>query len=201
MVVGLTGGIGSGKTTVCNIFEFLGIPIYNADNRAKDLIVSETNIQSQMIDLFGEKVYDKTGKYNNKMVAAIVFNDAEKMTQLNEIVHPAVKDDYLHWLAQQATAYTIHESALLIESSFAGLMDQVILVIASEEVRIIRLMNSRGLSRDESLRRIATQMSDEDKKIFADHIIINDEKTGLIKQCIELHHELLREISENYVNN
>lgn len=192
--VGITGGIGSGKTTVCKIFETLGIPIYYADDRAKWLMVNSPALQTGIINLFGKESYDEAGQLNRAYIGGIAFKHPKKLQKLNALVHPAVFVDGENWqqeqLAQQFP-YTLKEAALLYESGSHKFLDKMIVVTAPEEMRIERVMKRDGLDREAVQDRIARQMPEAEKVAQADYIITNDGQQLLIPQVLEIHQELL----------
>lgn len=185
--VGITGGIASGKSFVASMFEALGIPVYYADREAKRLIATETDMIRDIRKLLGEKAYSEDGRYNTKYVAAIVFNDREKLMALNSIVHPRVKADYMSWHECQEAPYTLHESALIYEGGFSPLMDKIIVVTAPEDVRISRLMSRDHITEEQAIRKISSQMPEQEKVDMADFVIHNDGKRLLIDQVWAVH--------------
>lgn len=185
-VIGITGGIGSGKTTTCQIFEQLGVPVYYADVRAKQLMV-EDPLKSKIVQAFGERAYNN-GQLDRSYLAKEVFNSKEKLSVLNGIVHPAVGDDFDEWLEQNSKVpYVLKEAAILFESGAYHAVDYTVLVIAPEDVRINRVMQRDGSTRDEVLQRMNNQWTQERKAKLADHIINNDGSHMLIPQVLELH--------------
>lgn len=185
-VIGITGGIGSGKTTTCQIFEQLGVPVYYADVRAKQLMV-EDPLKSKVVQAFGERAYNN-GQLDRSYLAKEVFNSKEKLSVLNGIVHPAVGDDFDEWLEQNSKVpYVLKEAAILFESGAYHAVDYTVLVIAPEDVRINRVMQRDGSTRDEVLQRMNNQWTQERKAKLADHIINNDGSHMLIPQVLELH--------------
>jgi len=195
--VGITGGIGSGKTTVCRIFEVLGIPVYYADDRAKAIMVENTAVVEQIKNLFGSEAYLPDGSLNRAHIAEVAFNDQEKLNQLNGIVHPAVFADGDAWHKQQTDVpYTLKEAALLFESGGYKLMDKMITVVAPEELRIQRVVQRDGSSKEQVQKRIAKQMLDEEKIKPADYVIHNDGTHLLTKQVLEIHNDLLKQAKE-----
>jgi dephospho-CoA kinase len=185
--IGITGGIGSGKTTVCQIFESLGIPIYYADYWAKWLIENDEKIVAEMVQAFGAETYID-GKYNRAYIADIVFKDKSKLAQINAIVHPAVEQHSQNWHAQQIHApYTIKEAALMIESGSHQYLDGLIVVTAPEAVRIVRVMARDGSDENAVRNRIANQMPESQKVALADWVIENDGKRGIVPQVWTLH--------------
>jgi dephospho-CoA kinase len=191
--VGITGGIGSGKTTVCQLFEILGIPVYYADARAKDLIVNNLEVKEKIIDLFGTEAYLQDGSYNRAYIAKIVFEDKEKLQQLNQIVHPAVYQDGEDWhKAQEKVPYTLKEAALLFEGQGYKFMDKVILVVAPEHVRIERVVQRDNSNEEAVKKRIKQQLPDAEKIKLADFIILNDGKAPLVPQVLKIHDRLMK---------
>ncbi len=192
--IGITGGIGSGKTTVCKIFETFGIPIYYADDRAKWLMVNDLNLVENIKDLFGQNAYLADGSLHRKHIANIVFQNQAKLQALNELVHPAVWEDGERWFsALQNVPYTLKEAALLVESNSYQQLDKLIVVTASLETKISRVMLRDGLTKEEVEARIAKQMPDEQKITFADYLIYNDGQQLLLPQITNLHRKILNE--------
>jgi dephospho-CoA kinase len=189
--VGITGGIGSGKTTVCKIFEKFGVPVYYADERAKHLMVSRQEIIDKVKEIFGKKAYLPDGSLDRKYIAGIAFNHPEKLRQLNAVVHPAIHRDGNEWHRQQNVPYTLNEAALMVESSGHKRMDVLIVVTAPEELRIKRVMDRDGVSKQAVLERIKNQLPEEEKVNAADFIIENDGKNSLILQVWDLHKKLI----------
>ncbi len=192
--VGITGGIGSGKTTVCKIFETLGIPIYYADDRAKWLMVNSPALQTGIINLFGKESYDEEGQLNRAYIGGIAFKHPKKLQKLNALVHPAVFVDGENWQQEQLALqfpYTLKEAALLYESGSHKFLDKMIVVTAPEELRIERVMKRDGLDREAVQDRIARQMPEAGKVAQADYIINNDGQQLLIPQVLEIHQQLL----------
>lgn len=190
--VGITGGIGSGKTTVCKVFEFFGIPVYYADERAKAIMAENKQVIKAVRTLFGPEAYQRNGSLNRNYIAAIVFEDKEKLAALNSIVHPAVFEDGENWhRLQKNVPYTIKEAALLFESGGYKTLDKTITVFAPKEVRIKRVMDRDGLSRSAVMSRIKNQMPDEAKKRLTDFVIKNGGTHLIIQQVWQIHHELL----------
>jgi dephospho-CoA kinase len=185
--------MGSGKTTACKLFEFLGIPVYYADDRAKWLMNNDTTIREQLIAAFGTSTYTPDGQLDRAYLAKLVFNDQNKLDRLNSIVHPAVRADGIRWdEAHQETPYTLREAALLYESGIDQLLDQIICVTAPEEVRIARVV-ARDNSTIEAVKaRMDKQWPEEKKVALADYIIHNDGQQSLIQQVYDLHHQLLQ---------
>jgi len=189
--IGITGGIGSGKSTAAAIFEVLGIPVYYADSRAKGLMVNNPKLVVAIKKLFGQKAYLSDGALNRTHIADIAFNNPEKLKKLNALVHPAVKLDYEQWHAQQKNVpFTLKEAALLFESGAAHELDAIIEVFAAQKIRIDRVRQRDGLTRKQVLSRIRSQMPEREKRKLADFVLLNDGKKGLIKQVLDLHQRL-----------
>ena len=142
--VGITGGIGSGKSTVCKVFSLLGVPVFEADHEAKQLMDSDDRIRKGLIDLFGKSVYTENGRVDRKKLASIIFNDDIQLQKVNELVHPIVRSEFIKWSENQSVPYIVHEAAILFESGFYKLMDFTILVSAPEAERIARVTKRDG---------------------------------------------------------
>lgn len=191
--VGITGGIGSGKTTVCRVFALLGIPVYYADEAAKELMQTHPAILAGLRELFGEEAFDAAGAPDRKKIAALVFHDKEKLAKLNALVHPLVRKHFDDWLEAQAGApYTLKEAAILFESGTYEQMDKIITVAAPVEIRIERVINRDKVTADDVRKRLANQMSDEEKIKRSDYVIFNDDHDLLLPQVLKIHEELLR---------
>lgn len=187
--IGLTGGIGSGKTTVAKIFELLNVPVYYADEASKRLYHTNAELKASLIKHFGKEVY--TGhQLNRHRLAAIVFNDAAKLELLNNLVHPLTIKDAEEWMGQQTAPYIIKEAALLFEAGSAGGLDHIIGVSAPQHLRIKRVMDRDGISREEVLDRIKRQMDEEIKILLCDFVIKNDEQQLVIPQVLALHEKI-----------
>ncbi|MFZ2897038.1 MAG: dephospho-CoA kinase [Saprospiraceae bacterium] len=190
--IGLTGGIGSGKSTVARIFEVLGIPVYYADDRAKQLMVEDPELKAGIVALFGAEAYSQN-ELNRAHIAHLAFSDPSLLKKLEALVHPAVLADGERWHnAQQGVPYTIKEAALLFESGSYKALDKIIVVTAPLELRIERVMRRDQISRDSVMSRIARQMLEEEKKMLADFVIDNDGSRSLIRQVWEIHRQILQ---------
>lgn len=191
MRIGITGGIGSGKTTVCRIFEALGVPVYYADDRAKALMTTDAELMAGIRALFGAEAYTSDGALNRPHIAAKAFGNADILAQLNALVHPAVHRDANRWSDAQNAPYTLREAALLYESGGDAHLDRIIAVYAPESVRLERVMARDQATEAQVLARMRQQLSDEVKRERADFVILNDGHTALIPQVHELHQALL----------
>lgn len=190
--VGITGGIGSGKTLVCSIFDKIGIPVYDADSRARSLMNHDPGLVSEITDLLGEEAY-RDGSLDREYVAGKVFMNEDLLNRLNRIVHPAVRDDYLQWVKERTDVpYVIEEAAILFESGAHRFMDLTVLVYAPEDLRIRRVMERDGVSEEEVRMRMRHQMNEEEKKKLADQMISNDGTEMLLPQIIWLHEYILK---------
>jgi dephospho-CoA kinase len=191
--IGITGGIGSGKTTVCKIFEQLGIPVFYADTVAKEIMVTDPILRKGIIAAFGVESYELSGKLNNKHIAQIVFNNKVELEKLNALVHPAVFRAFESW--QQTipaeVPYNLKEAALLFESGSYRMCDHSILVTAPKAVKIQRVMERDGVTSEQVEARMDKQLSDEEKNKMADFLITNDESQSVILQVLELHHQFI----------
>ena len=188
--VGLTGGIGSGKSTVAKVFEVLGIPVYYADDAAKKLMNTDEELKEKIKLQFGDEVY-KNGTLDKKYLADIVFNSPEKLALLNALVHPATLKDADAWMQKQITPYTLKEAALIFESGAQQNLDYVIGVTAPAPLRILRTMNRDGITREAVIARMDKQMDETIKMKFCDFVIKNDEQEMLLPQVLALHEKLL----------
>lgn len=188
--VGITGGIGSGKTTVSRIFETIGVPVYYADDQAKWLITNDNSLKSAIIDLLGAGAYTAEGVYDRAYVANIVFGDAEKLKALNALVHPAVELHSRQWHETQCrsgVSYTLKEAALLIESGSQRHLDRLIVVTAPEHLRIRRVMERDGATEAQVRARMAHQLPESEKLALADFVVRNDGEHPLIRQVWQIH--------------
>ncbi|WP_432712446.1 dephospho-CoA kinase [Pedobacter sp.] len=187
--IGITGGIGSGKTTVCRVFEVLGIPVFYADTVAKQIMVQDQILISGIKDTFGEESYSSEGLLNNKHIAGIVFNDTLALEKLNALVHPAVFRAFDQWVAQvpASSPYILKEAALLFESGSYQMCDYSILVTAPLAVRKERVMLRDQVTEEQVQARIDKQFTDEKKLELADFTLENNESTSIIMQVLDLH--------------
>jgi len=187
--VGVTGSIGSGKSVVCKIFECLGVPVFRADDEGRRLLREDMAIQKKVMDLFGDTVIIN-GHLDRKKIASIVFNDPEKLSSLNSIIHPAVRNSFANWVDSQSSKLIIEEVAILFESGANKGLDKVIVVTSDEKDRIKRAMKRDNISEDEVRQRMSRQWSQEEKASKADFVITNEHTDMLIPQVISLYKEL-----------
>ncbi|KYG82043.1 dephospho-CoA kinase [Roseivirga ehrenbergii] len=191
LIVGVTGGIGSGKTTVCKIFHQLGVPIYFADDRGKYLLSNDELLKSQVMDLFGAESYLPDGLLNRSFLANRVFSNTEELSKLNGLVHPAVAKDFLQWANNQNAKVLIKEAALLIENGSYTALNKLISVLAPEDVRINRVL-MRDIQRDKAqvLDIMSNQVDDKGRREVSDYLIDNGGSKLLIPQVLKIHKEL-----------
>ncbi|TCD25150.1 dephospho-CoA kinase [Pedobacter psychrodurus] len=197
--VGITGGIGSGKTTACKVFEVLGIPVFYADTVAKEIMCKDALLVEGIKSAFGNESYFEDGKLNNKHIAGIVFNNEDALAQLNALVHPAVFRAFDAWeeTIPANTPYTLKEAALLFESSSYKMCDTNILVTAPYEIKMKRVMLRDNVTEKQVKARMDKQLSDAEKSKMANHFIVNDEEQSIIEQVLALHQEFLKSAEEH----
>ncbi len=184
--IGLTGGIGSGKSVIAHVFEVLGIPVYYADEAAKRLMLEDPALRKSITGHFGEASY-RDGSLDRAYLSSLVFNDPAKLSLLNSLVHPATMRDSQAWTEKQKGPYIIHEAALIFEAGVDKMLDHVIGVQAPVELRVTRVMERDGTTREEVMKRMNNQMDEETKMNHCDYLIVNDEQTLVIPQVIDLH--------------
>jgi dephospho-CoA kinase len=181
-IIGLTGGIGSGKTIVTQLMEIMGIPVYNTDEEAKRIMNENDEVREKLVTRFGSSVYSNN-KLDKTLLANLIFNNKENIDFVNSVVHPAVFEDFSKWAAKRNhSPYTAIESAILFESGFDKKTDITICVSAPLEIRIERLLKRNQTNREAILNRMKNQMSEEEKEIRADYILLNDNIKPLIPQ-------------------
>lgn len=190
IVVGLTGGIGSGKTTVASFFIELGVPVYNSDKEAKKLMTSSKKVKKAIIELLGKQAY-KNKKLNKKYISKRIFNDDSLLIKMNGIVHPAVQKDFLAWARKQKAPYVIQETALIFENTKQDFYDFIILVTAPMKLRLARVMVRDSASKKEVLDRLKNQLDDDDKIPFSDYVIENIKLPNTKLKVEEIHNALL----------
>ena len=195
--IGITGGIGSGKTTVCRIFETLGIPVFYADVESKRILFTDLLVLDQVRKTFGDSVFSNEIP-DRKKLATVVFSNPEKLRQLNSILHPAVFHHFSNWMTEKKhSSYILMEAALIYETAREQFLDKVIVVAAPEEIRIRRIIVRDKISEADIRARMKQQYSQEWKEQKADFIIENDETQLLIPQVIEIHEKLLLQAKSN----
>jgi dephospho-CoA kinase len=190
--IGLTGGMGSGKTTVSKIFTVLGIPVFYADDAAKNIMNEDADLKQSVINTFGVEAY-VNGTLNRKYIADIVFNDKFKLDQLNALVHPVTLAAADKWFSRQSSPYVIKEAALMFEAGAAAHLDYVIGVFAPQQLRLRRVMQRDQSAREQVLARMYSQIDETIKMKLCDFVIINDERQAVLPQVLLLHEKLLNE--------
>ncbi|MDX2430341.1 MAG: dephospho-CoA kinase [Bacteroides sp.] len=189
--VGITGGIGSGKSFVCSILEKFGIPVYYADSQARRLMNTDSRLRSAIKEAFGEEIY-RNGELDRQEMALRVFGEPGLLESINQLVHPVVREDFERWTeGQEGVPYVVEEAAILFESGAVRNMNMSVLIYAPIPLRIQRVMDRDKVSRLDVEKRISRQMDEEEKKKLADRVIYNDEKNLLLPQIVGLHEDIL----------
>ena len=195
--IGITGGIGTGKSMVCRIFELLQIPVYDSDLRAKHVMAHNEVLKQELIQAFGPETFNEQG-LNRVYLGSLVFPDPEKLALLNRLVHPHVKQDFIDWAAAQNAPYVLKEAALMFETEAWRQVDQMITVFAPLEVRLERLQKrDTHRTKADILHIISKQLPEEEKVKRADHVIYNDDSQLVIPQVLKLHEEFLKIVAQN----
>lgn len=194
--VGITGGIGSGKSIVCKFFKILGVPVYSADDRAKWLMANDPELKGQLEAEFGNETYLQDGSLDRVFLAQKVFCDPEKVKKINSIVHPAVGKDFNHWAENQTAPYLLKEAALLFETGSASELDKIITVSSPLKIRMARVLMRDPHRNEAQINQIINQqLPDEKKNELADFVIKNSENKLLIPQVLEIHKKLSLEVN------
>ena len=189
--IGLTGGIGSGKTTVAKIFETLGVPVYYADDVAKQLMQEDNFLKQSIINIFGKDSYTTDGKLNRLYLSSTVFSNPHQLERLNAIVHPATIQHAEQWMQQQQAPYVIKEAALIFESGSQSTLDYVIGVYAPQALRIQRTIKRDNIDKDKVLQRMQNQIDENIKMRLCDRVIQNDDQHSLMQQVLMVHETLM----------
>ena len=189
--IGLTGGIGSGKSIVSKLFGLLKMPVYNSDLQARFLMNSDIKLIRDIKTAFGDHIYDSGGFIDRIALSSLVFSDPSKLEKLNKLVHPVVMHDFENWLKIRNSDYAILESAILFETGIYKLLDKNICVFTPSGLRISRIMQRDGITLEKAMERIQNQLPDKEKIQLSDFVIINDEKNSLVRQVLNLHREVL----------
>jgi dephospho-CoA kinase len=189
--VGLTGGIGAGKSYVGRIFSQFGIPVFIADIEARKIQLTNPEVIKKMIDLLGKDIYLQNGDINRKKLAQIIFNDKIVLQKVNEIIHPAVRKAFEEWTKKQTSPYVIQEAAVIFENQQSKNFDKIISVTAPVELKIKRVMGRDNISREEVLKRMKNQLPDEEKIRQSDYVINTDNQQLILPQIIEIHNKLI----------
>lgn len=189
--IGITGGIGSGKSLVCDVFRKLGVSVFNADLAAKHLMNNAPGIKQKIIDTFGANVYLKDNSLDRKKLASIIFNDKIALEKINAIIHPEVRDFFDTWAEQQKTAYVIQEAAILFETGQIEQFDIIVLVTAPIDIKIERVMQRDKISREQVMDRMKNQLPDNEKISKSDFVIVNDGQQMLLPQILNIHNKFI----------
>jgi dephospho-CoA kinase len=189
--LGVTGGIGSGKTTVCRIFRVLGVPVFVADTVARDIMENEPEIRATISQIAGKDLYT-TGTLDRKELARIIFNRPELLRKVNGAVHPAVLKRFGEWADTSTVPYVIMESAILFEAGADALVDRVVTISAPVEERISRVMGRNDLTREEVIRRINNQLEDEEREEQSFYVINNSDNEMIIPEILKIHEDMIR---------
>lgn len=188
--VGITGNIGSGKTTVARVFESMGIPVFHADERAREIMENDEVIQ-QVVDLFGAQVVDSDGHIDRSRLAKVVFSDRASLQRLNALIHPLVRNSYFQWHhGQQGAPYTLMEAAILFETGFVSHMDHSILVVAPESLRIRRVCERDQVEASLVKERMRNQRDQAELEQMADFVIVNDGHHAVLPQVLDIDREI-----------
>lgn len=188
--LGITGGIGSGKTSVCKVFNVLGIPCFSADPAARDIMDSDPYVIRKINSIAGKDLYGN-GNLNRVELAKLIFNNRSLLTEVNSLVHPLVFEKFLDWQVEQEAPYVIMEAAILFESGAARLVDRIATVIAPVEERINRVISRNNMSREQVMERIRNQMDDDQRMKQSDYVISNSENDMIIPVILKIHEDLL----------
>ena len=184
--IGITGGIGSGKSVVAELLQVMNVPVYNADEASKNILKNDDFIRNKLRNLLGDTIFFPNGELNRSQMASLIFNDPGLLSQTNAIIHPAVFDDFERWSQQQSSNIVGCESAIIFESGFNRRLDYVIMVSAPEEIRIARAAARDHAGKEQIIKRMKNQMPDDEKARLADFIVINDGRQAIIPQVRKL---------------
>jgi len=187
LLVGITGGIGSGKSLICSVFRILGVPVFEADKAAREITGQNPTVKKELSAYFGPGIYNaEDGCLTRKKLASLIFNNRDSLSFVNRLVHPLVKESFDRWVMEQKSAYILQEAAILFESGFYQFMDLNILITAPVELRIRRVMERDHISREQFMERMKNQWNDEEKSRLADFVIINDEVHPVMDQVLDI---------------
>lgn len=187
--LGVTGGIGSGKTSVCRVFSVLGVPVFSADRVARDIMETDESIRAGINAIAGKDLY-VNGSLDRITLASIIFNDTELLEKVNALVHPAVFNSFTSWVENQSAPYVIMEAAILFESGASKLVDRIATIVAPEEERLSRVIRRSKLSRQQVIDRMRNQLDDKERTKLSDYIIYNSENDMIIPAVLKIHEEI-----------
>lgn len=194
MKLGITGGIGSGKTSVCKVFNVLGIPVFSADPEARKIMDTNDDIKKEINTIAGKNIY-QDGELDRPKLASLIFNNRNLLSQVNSLVHPLVFKNFLLWAEEQTSPYVIMEAAILFESGGHKLVDRIATVVAPLEERISRVTRRNTLTRDQVMERIKNQMTDKERIKLSDYVINNSEKDMIIPVILGINEDLLTHLN------
>lgn len=198
--IGITGGIGSGKSTVCNILKNLGVPVFSSDDAGKFLLNNDDYLKTQIKKIFDEDMYTSTGRLDRERMAKLVFNNPDELQKLNELVHPKVKAEFDSWCKKNdKRPYVVKEAAILFETGLYREFNKMVTVFCSKEERIRRIMKRDNTTKGQIEKRMIQQITDDERNKLADYILINDGVEDLLPQVMELHELLLNEHTKDKV--
>lgn len=193
--LGVTGGIGSGKSTVSKIFNVLGIPVFSADDEGRIIMDTDTDLQKRLNNLIGEDLY-ASGELNRGRLASIIFNDSDLLDSVNSLVHPLVYSKYREWCKQQSGDYIIFEAAILFEAGAEEHVDKILAVMAPLEERVERVIERNKMTREQVMERVKNQISDEEMIRRSDFSINNSDNCMIIPQVLEIHNRILLHLNK-----
>lgn len=191
--LGVTGGIGSGKSTVCRIFKVLGVPVFSADDEAREIMDNRKILRHELEDITGADLY-ASGKLDREKMASIIFNDDKILKKVNRLVHPLVLDSYDQWCRRQSSDYVIFEAAILFESGAEEHVDRILAVTAPLEERIQRVMERNRMSREQVMERVTNQIRDEEMIIRSDYRVDNSDDSMIIQKVLDIHVDILLQL-------
>jgi len=194
MKLGITGGIGSGKTSVCRVFNVLGIPVFSADPEAQKIMNENSKIKRGINEIAGRNIYPH-GKLDRMELASLIFNDPESLKKVNALVHPAVFENFIQWAEKQTAPYVIMEAAIMFESGASKLVDRVATIVAPVEERIARVTLRNKLTREQVMDRIRNQMTDKERIKRSDYIISNSENEMIIPVILSINEDILTHLN------
>jgi dephospho-CoA kinase len=192
--LGITGGIGSGKTSVCKVFMVLGIPVFSADLKASEIMENNPEITRRLNSITGKDLYS-SGSLDRKQLASLIFNNLPLLEKVNSLIHPVVFDNFNNWAEEQSAPYVIMEAAILFESGAANLMDKTIAIAAPVNERVERVIKRSSLTREQVLERIRNQMDDESRIKLSDYVLYNSENDMIIPAILKIHSDILTHIN------
>lgn len=195
--LGVTGGIGSGKTSVCKVFAVLGVPVFSADRAARTIIDNDEHIRSALNEIAGRNLYSKGGCLDRMALATLIFNNNRLLGKVNSLVHPVVFDHFIQWRREQKASYVIMEAAILFESGASKLVDKIATIVAPQEERLNRVIRRSNLTRQQVLERMNNQLDDDSRIRLSDYVIYNSENDMIIPAILKIHENILQHLDKN----